>query len=120
MSKQIKNLINIIEKSDSTIDYCIKEIQEIILSDKSLHFILNKMATKINGVEKKNFNIWLRNNADYEFTLEVSSKYKNEIEVIYFRIQEDLTITDYNYKYEFQDMNKFSNDLRDLMKTYFE
>lgn len=119
MIKVFNELIETIENANSITSYCVKQIQDLILSDVSLQQISKKIKPKLSGAELLNFNIWLRNDKYYDFTLEVSSKSDNEIHIVYFRINQDLEITDYNYKYEFEDMNKYSNELLDVMKKYF-
>jgi len=119
MSKNFLELIETIENSTSITNYCVKQIQDLILEDESLQPISKKIKSKLSGAELLNFNIWLRNDKYYDFTLEVSTKSDNEIQIVYFRINQELEITDYNYKYEFQDMKKISLEIKEVLKKYY-
>lgn len=120
MSKEFNELVETIENANSITSYCVKQIQDLILSDESLQSISKKIKSKLSGAELLNFNIWLKNDKYYDFTLEVSTTSSNEIQIVYFRINQTLEITDYNYKYEFQDMKKISLEIKEILKKYYE
>lgn len=120
MSKEFNNLIYIIENAKSIIKSSIEQIQDLILNDKSLQSISTRIQNKLFGAEKKNFKIWLKTDKDYEFTLEASALSKNEIQIIYFRIDQNLNITDFNYEYEFEDMNKIAYEIIEILKKHYK
>jgi len=122
MSKQFNNLIYTIENAKSIIKSSTEQIQDLILNDKSLVDLHDKMKNKLIGIQKDNFHIILRTKRDYSFILEISSisESENELEIIYFRVNQDLEITDYNYKYEFQNMHNFALEIIEVLKKYYE